>query len=237
MNEEKKWKYERFDCLPSTQEYAKEKRSEGENLLVSAKWQTGGKGTKGRSFSSERGGVYLSRLTFYEKGEFLSKDAFLVMAGAASAVCEVLCAYGLQPVIKWANDIHVNGKKICGILTENVFSGKYIRSTLVGVGLNVNNLLPAELEGIATTMAKVAGKEFSVDEVEGRLVEALCKKRGIEEYLRFVGYMGSEVDLLIGDERISAILRSVDELGNLIEEIDGEERVLTSAEVSVRLKN
>ena len=236
MNDKKEWIYERFDCLPSTQEYARGKQAEGKNLIVSAKCQTGGMGTKGRSFSSEIGGVYLSKLSFYDEGEFPASEAFLVMANTASAVCEVLQSYGFNPVIKWANDIHIDGKKVCGILTENRFLGRFLRSSIVGIGLNLNNPLPQELEGIATTALLSSGKAISVDEAEARLIEALSKKRGMEEYLRFVGYMGSEADLIIGDKRVSGRLLSVDERGNLIAEVDGEVKRLASAEVSVRLK-
>ena len=58
----------------------------------------------------------------------------------------------LKPKIKWANDVFVANKKICGILIENIFSGNKISSSLIGVGLNVNNDLPEELNEIATTM-------------------------------------------------------------------------------------
>lgn len=124
-----------FESLFSTQEYAREKRAEGQDLIVTAEVQTGGKGTKGRSFESKKGGVYVSKLSFYEK--FPAREAFQIMAGAASAVCETLRKLGLDPVIKWPNDIFVNGKKICGILIENVFSGAEISSSIVGIGYAV----------------------------------------------------------------------------------------------------
>ena len=59
-------KIEIFEELPSTQTYVKARRERGENLLVVAKRQTDGLGTKGRAFSSSEGGVYLSKLEFYE---------------------------------------------------------------------------------------------------------------------------------------------------------------------------
>lgn len=233
MNGENFIKTEFFQSLPSTQEYVKSKRSEGQNLLVLAERQTGGKGTKGRSFSSEEGGVYLSKLSFYE--EYPAKNAFLIMASAAVAVCETLRFYGLSPVIKWANDVFVNDKKICGILVENTLSGKNISSSVVGIGLNVCNSLPNELSGIATTMQQETGKVFSVSEVRERLISELSKTRSMEEYLSFIGYMGRTATLLFGDERVPATLLSVDREGGLIVEINGEKKRLTAAEVSLRL--
>jgi BirA family biotin operon repressor/biotin-[acetyl-CoA-carboxylase] ligase len=224
---------ENFEILPSTQDYIKEKRALGEDLIVTAKAQTGGKGTKGRAFSSFEGGVYLSKLSFYEN--FPAKEAFKIMAGAAVAVCETLASFGLKALVKWPNDIFVNDKKIAGILIENTLSGKNIASSIVGIGLNVNNSLPAELLEIATSMQAETGKTFSVEEVRARLIEALSRPLEMEKYLSYLGYMGREVTLLIGDERIPATLLFVDNEGGLTVEIEGEKRRLTAAEVSIRL--
>lgn len=233
MNEKNTVKHIRFDSIASTQDYAKEKRLDGENLVVSAVYQTGGKGTKGRSFSSQTGGVYLSKLTFYE--DLSTKHAFKIMIGAAVAVCETLRFYGLQPSIKWPNDIFVQDKKICGILIENVFSGDRVRSSVVGIGLNVCNPLPNELAEIATTMALVMGNTPTVDEVTARLIAELDKDRSIEDYRAHLGYMGREVTLLFGDERVHGRLLFVDDEGGLQVDIDGKIRRFTAAEVSIRL--
>lgn len=219
--------------INSTNNYAKERRSEGLSLIVTAQKQTGGRGTKGRSFVSNEGGVYLSTLRFYEN--FLAKDAFKIMSGAAVAVCETLRFYGLNPVIKWANDIFVGGKKICGILIENTLSGDKISSSVVGVGLNVNNVLPDELSEIATTVFLETGKTLSVEEVTKRLIEELFKERTIDEYRSYLGFMDEVVTLILGDKSIPATLLSVDDGGRLVAEINGEIRTFSSAEVSVCL--
>ena len=220
-----------FDELPSTQAYVKERRELGENLLVVAKKQTGGMGTKGRSFSSNEGGVYLSKLEFYDN--FPAKNAFLIMANTAVAVCETLRAFGIEGKIKWPNDVFVQDKKICGILIENVFQGACIRSSIVGVGLNVNNSLPKELQSIATTMCLSSGRTFSVEEVRGRLIEELSKNVEMEKYHAYLGYIGREATLILGNERIPATLVSVDEQGALHVEIEGKHKILTAGEVSV----
>lgn len=113
-------KIKKFSRIVSTQEYADKMKKYGENLIVTAGKQSGGKGTKGRSFSSEKGGVYLSSLLYYPN--FPAEKSFLIMAGTCAAVCRTLEEGGLQAKIKWPNDVFVNGKKICGILTENTFS-------------------------------------------------------------------------------------------------------------------
>lgn len=219
--------------VESTNNYAKERRKEGEALIVTAQRQTGGRGTKGRSFVSNEGGVYLSSLRFYDN--VLAKEAFKIMSGAAVAVCETLRFYGMKPVIKWSNDVLVGGKKICGILIENTLSGDKISSSVVGVGLNVHNALPDELLDIATSILLETGKAISVEEVTERLIAELEKERSIEEYRSYLGFMGEKVTLILGDESIPATLISVDDEGRLMAKIGEEIKIFSSAEVSLRL--
>ncbi len=224
---------EHFEEISSTNDYAKDKRAEGKNRIITAKRQTGGRGTKGRSFVSSEGGVYLTKLRFYEN--LPAAEAFTIMAQAAVAVCRTLEFYGIKPVIKWVNDIYVADKKICGILIENVFSGSKVRSSVVGIGLNITNELPQELADIATTLQKETGKVYSVEEVTERLVSELCRGADMQEYLSRVGYMGAEATLIFENESVRGKLLFVDEKGGLWVEIDGEKRRLTAAEVSVRI--
>ena len=226
-------KWIKLEKIGSTNDYAKAKRSECEDLIVSARVQTGGRGTKGRSFVSDEGGVYLSVLRFYQ--DFSAKNAFKIMSSAAVAVCETLCAFGVTSVIKWANDIFVNGRKICGILIENTLSGGNISSSVVGVGLNVNNRFDGELVNIATSLALETGKNFSVEEIEGVLVRELLKERTMDDYRAHLGFMGERVTLVLGNERVPATLLCVDNEGNLVAEINGEKRSFSSAEVSLRI--
>ncbi len=223
----------RFETLPSTNDFAKEKRAEGKSLFITAKSQSGGRGTKGRSFSSAEGGIYLSLLRFYES--FPAKNAFEIMCGGATAVCETLAFYGLTPYIKWPNDIFVNGRKICGILIENTFSGGNISSSVVGVGLNVCNPLPDELNEIATSMLLESGKIFSVDEVTGVLAKNLLAPCDMESYRRYLGFVGEKVFLLMGANTMSATLLGVEADGKLRVKTEEGEKLLSSAEVSLRV--
>lgn len=222
----------RLENVESTQNYVKNIAEDGD-YIVFARRQTAGKGTKGRSFVSLDGGVYLSLLRRFEN--FPAKDAFKVMASASTAVCKSLVALGLKPCIKWPNDVHVNGKKICGILIENTFSGANISRSIIGVGLNVNNALTEELKEIATSVALETGKTADVDTVAQTLVDNMYAPFTMDEYLSFVGYMGGFADLIIGDKRVHGRLIRVDETGGLVCEIDGKESRFTALEISVRV--
>ena len=226
MNE-KALRREYFENIPSTNDYAKAKRSEKHDLLVVAERQTGGRGTKGRSFSSETGGLYLSLLTFYEG--FSAANAFQIMQNAAAAVCETLVGLGIAPKIKWPNDIYANGKKICGILIENQFSGDRVISSVVGIGLNIYNDLTG-LEDIATSVELCTGKRVRVDETERKLVGFL--RAGVaDKYGQYLGWIGEEVVLETATERLIARVLGVDERGNLIALTGGGEKVFSAAEV------
>lgn len=233
MKAKKRAKRKKFNQVVSTNAYAKEQRAFGRDLIVTAKRQTGGKGTKGRSFVSTQGGIYLTYLRFLEN--MPAQKAFCIMASAAVAVCKTLESVGLQPTIKWANDIHVGGKKICGILTENTISGEVITSSLIGIGVNIHNSLPHELDDIATTVYQQTGKKYSVEKITRRLIKNLNTQFSVEEYRSYLGYMGRRAELVFGDERVPATLLFVDDEGGLTVEIDGKSRRFTAAEVSVIL--
>ena len=145
-------KIEFLEEVGSTNEYIKRYLLSGEDRIVIAKRQTGGKGTKGRSFLSESGGVYLSALNFYKN--FPAENAFLIMAHAAVAVSETAESFGLDPEIKWPNDVLLAGKKLAGILVENTIDGGEVKSSIVGIGLNVLNEL-GELKEIAVSLSLI----------------------------------------------------------------------------------
>lgn len=204
----------RFQTLPSTQDFLREKRSEGQNALAVASVQTQGKGTKGRAYACADGGLWLSFLLFPEGVR--AKDAFLMMSRAAVAVCKTIEEYGLQPKIKWANDVLLGGKKVSGILTENVFSGQELCSTLWGIGVNVNNSLPVELQPIATTLSACLGERLNLAEVEEKLLRHLQAPFVFSQYQQRMAYVGETVRFCVGDTNFSAKLLGVTERGGLL---------------------
>ena len=138
-------------------------------------------------------------------------------------------------MIKWVNDIYVEDKKICGILIENVFSGDKVSSSIVGIGLNVCNVLPTGLKSIATTMARILPSPPTVQDVRERLIANLSASKGVEDYLQRIGYMGRRATAIVGEEYIPVTLLSVDETGGLWVEMDGEKRRFAAAEISLQV--
>lgn len=123
----------------STNIDAKRLLEEGKShgVLAVAEKQTAGRGRRGRSWESPRGSaVYM---TIGLKPEFEpSKASMLTLVMAMAAAWAVDEVTGLRSEIKWPNDLALNGKKICGILTELTMESDYIQSVVIGVGINAN---------------------------------------------------------------------------------------------------
>jgi BirA family biotin operon repressor/biotin-[acetyl-CoA-carboxylase] ligase len=138
-----------------------------ENLIqhgtvILAEEQTKGRGQLGTEWKSDKG----KNLTFsiYLEPEKLSiQDQFLLSQFVSLCIIDMLSNFQLEPQVKWPNDILVAGKKICGVLIENQVLGSFINSSIVGVGLNVNQQhFPYPF---ATSMALCEGKEQNRNEV------------------------------------------------------------------------
>ncbi|MBE7088355.1 MAG: biotin--[acetyl-CoA-carboxylase] ligase [Clostridiales bacterium] len=222
-----------FDKIDSTNDYCKQNDS-GEDLLVVAKKQTAGRGTKGRSFTSDEGGLYLSLLKHYKN--FPAHNAFKILINACVAVCKTLEQCGVKPVIRWSNDILANGKKISGTLIENTFSNGHICRSIVGIGLNINNEFNGDLRQIATSLKEVSNKNFSVNKVLEILKNNLNNEYSIKEYKSYMPWLNGLVLLKTEQGEAQATALDIADDGRLICKIGEEIRVISSAEVSLRFQ-
>lgn len=216
-----------FDTLPSTNDYC-EARDFDEDEVIIAREQTGGKGTKGRSFSSEKGGVYLSLVRI---NPCKAANAFSIMITSCMAVVKTLESYGVSAGIKWANDVYVNGKKICGILIKNVFEGENVKKSITGIGVNVNNEIPDDLKNTAVNLKSIIG-EVDINEFYKRLIENLYKNYSIEEYRSLNLVLNKKITVIENGETYEAVAADISDDGNLVLE-NG--RKLSYGEVTIRL--
>ncbi len=239
-----------YETVDSTNECVKREAKAGapEGLVIIGEEQTGGKGRLGRTWVSPAGeAVYFS---FLLRPSFAAQHASaltLVMGlSVAQAIRETIA---LPAEIKWPNDIVINGKKICGILTEAQLGGNgKMDFVVIGVGINVNNgAFPAELADKATSLKK----EWGGRDVNRAMVTATALKyfhSNYEKYKRTEDLSGMIRDydfLLVSRDcevRIEdpngayiAVSRGIDRDGRLIvEKEDGSEERIASGEVSVR---
>lgn len=166
-----------FKVLNSTSQKAKELSVENYEpwIVVVADEQVSGHGTKGKEWFSPAGGLYFSIVLPIAD----IKDLQIITILAAFAVAKTVKEeYGLEPMIKIPNDILINGKKFCGILTENIISGN-VRSSIIGIGIDTNiPEFPEELKDIATSIKK----EIKVEVDNKKLLEKIIKE--LEQYFK-----------------------------------------------------
>lgn len=153
-----------FEEIDSTNNFCKTlvKKDFSNPTVVLSDTQTCGRGTKGRNWTSPKNtGLWFSILL---KPNFLPKFLGAIPLLAATAIYESLSEFGVKSSIKWPNDIFINDKKVCGILTESNLSNNKIDYLIIGIGINVNltlNDFAPELQEKATSLKISYNKEFN----------------------------------------------------------------------------
>lgn len=229
-------------------------------LLVVADTQSGGKGRRGRSWQSEPETTI--SMTLLCRPQFTVEKASMLTLVMGLAVAEAISELtGLSANIKWPNDIVVNHKKVCGILTELGTANGQIDYLIVGVGINVNNgislspvetseqkrtiIFGEELAGTATSLWLETGVELSRE----KLI-AFCMEKFEQYYEKFVrdldlhammdvynsrlAGIDGEVRVLDPQGEYVGISRGIDAFGNLLVETEGVVKKVYAGEVSVR---
>ena len=236
-----------FDTLASTNDTAKEMGLQGakENTVIIAKKQTNGRGRMGRQFfSPEHSGIYMSILL---RPKFGAESAQLITVAAAVAVAEALDEIcGADTKIKWVNDIYIDKRKVCGILTDSTFSGDGYFSVL-GIGINLyspENDFPSDIKDIAGAVLK----EKPSDDIKEKIIAAvidkfnfyykdLTAKAFLRVYREKSNLIGKEIKFSQDGKEIFATVKDINDNAHLIITLEsGEVRELFAGEISVRLK-
>lgn len=161
-----------FDVLDSTNNRGKELwRELNHGTVIVAEHQNSGKGRLGRSWYCEKNKGILCSIIL--KPNLETKGVPKVTSLAAAAIYKTLRSLNVDVKIKWPNDIILNGKKLCGVLTEMSGDMDSINYLIIGIGINVNsqaNNFPKELTSIATSLALEYNKEFSRKKILGLLL-------------------------------------------------------------------
>ncbi len=198
---------DRYDKLPSTNEKMKSLQSEGlsEFNVIITNHQFAGKGQKGNSWESEQG----KNLTFslFLKPDFiLAQDQFVISKIVCLGIIDVFSRYSDKFSIKWPNDIYYDDYKVGGILIENSLYANVIGSSVVGVGLNINQKKFYSNAPNPISLRNIVDKEFDLQttlndvllsiwnlytqvkdqgkfkEIDQKYLERLYRKQGFHEY-------------------------------------------------------
>jgi len=237
-----------FNSIDSTNKKAKEvAQDEQEGTVIIAEEQTAGKGRMGRSWVSPKGkGIWMS-LILKPTMEPM-KVPKLTLIGAA-AVYKALENMGIKAQIKWPNDVLIDGKKICGILTEMSGELNMVNYVIMGIGINVNldeGDFPEELKDKATSLKISTGKEINRKELTANILNEFEKlyisfkeKDQMNEVLKICRensiLLGEEVKIIRGnDVRIGKAI-DINENGELLIKFEGDKvESIIAGEVSLR---
>lgn len=234
-----------FHSTDSTNKRASALALEGacHGTCVIAGHQTAGRGRLGRSFySPERQGIYLSVIL---KPDFDISKAVLITAAASVATSRAIqTVCGVHPQIKWVNDLYLDGKKICGILTEAItdFESGQITNIVAGIGINCScEDFPDEIQGIAGGIPGSYSKNALAAEVVNQLLDIASNIEArdfIDEYRQSSMVIGKNINVIkTGREPAAAFAEDIDNNGALIVSYsDGTREALTTGEVSIRLR-
>ena len=239
-----------FESLESTNKTAKEFAVSGaeHGTIIIADSQTAGRGRYGRSFFSPPGhGIYMSFII--RPTNWLWANApTLVTFHAAVTVCGAIeSTTEKTPQIKWVNDVYIDGKKICGILTEAVTDIESGGMQWIVVGIGVNFSLPST--GLPEGIEHTAGAVFSegkptitrnrlAAEIANRILGdegKYSRESLLAEYRKRLMMIGKRVTVSGWDEPFEAIAEDIDETGRLIvKKENGETMALSAGEIRIR---
>ena len=237
-----------FDTIDSTNTKAQELAEKGypSGTLVVADKQESGKGRRGRSWVSPSGtGIFM---TLMIKPDINPNNASMLTLVAALAVAKAITSVtGEEALIKWPNDIVVNSKKVCGILTEMNAQFDYINHIVVGIGINVHNeSFPEEISQMASSlMIEAGGKRFHRAQIIAETMsyfeqyyDTFLKTQDlsalVREYDELLVNMNKAVRVLDPKEPFDGKAMGITPKGELIVDTWESRKLVSSGEVSVR---
>lgn len=162
-----------FDEVDSTNSrLIADKDAMASGTIYSALHQSAGRGQRGNRWEAEAGENLMFSLLF--KPENLPAERqFVICQAAALSVSGYLGSIGIDSAIKWPNDIYVGDRKICGMLIENSIADGKISTSVIGIGLNLNQTDFPQHLGNATSAAILTGRRFDIRKELGRLTDLL----------------------------------------------------------------
>ena len=236
-----------YDVTESTNTRVKELIEDGHpsGVLAVSNQQTAGKGRRGRSWESPAGaGIFMSLAL---KPEINPNNASMLTLVTALAVSKAITNLtGHEALIKWPNDIVMNGKKICGILTEMSAQFDYINNIVIGIGINVHKqIFPDDIVDKATTIDEECGQFIRRAELIEEIWEQFEKYYSIfletedlsamvREYNGLLVSMNKQVKVLDPKEPFEGKAMGITPRGELIVDTWESRKLVSSGEVSVR---
>jgi len=201
-----------------------------DGTVIIATAQTAGKGQGENTWETEPGKdltftVILHPTFLNAAGQFLLSKAISL------GVCDFLANYIDDVLVKWPNDVFVYGKKIGGILIRHTVNNEMLQTTIVGIGININQTSFDPQLSTATSLSLILGREFILEETLSQLCEALDNRYAMlrneeiaeleNDYLKSLLGFGETRRFRVKDVTVEGVIRGVDDFGRLLVEHPG----------------
>ncbi len=210
--------------------------------VVVADSQSAGKGQRGNAWQSDEGKNLLCSVVLFPS--FLkSNQQFLISACASLAILETIKIFGVIGAIKWPNDVLVNREKIAGLLIENTHRKGLVDSSIIGIGLNVNQMEFPNYKWPATSIRKaLGGLEINLEDVLVVLMKELRKQQMvmksnpaslIQAFNESLELKGEQIAFQTSSHLDEGILLGVEDSGELILLVNGLEKRFVNGEIKL----
>ncbi|MDK6029414.1 biotin--[acetyl-CoA-carboxylase] ligase [Ignisphaera sp. 4213-co] len=212
-----------MDVCDSTQDVAFALALSGasEGVVVVAEELRLGRGRMGRRWVASRGGLWMSIVL---RPESFRNMQLLSLASAVAVAKAIRNLLSVDARVKWPNDVLVNDKKVAGILVEGYAKTSY-NFVVLGIGVNVNNDLPPDLQNTATTLKSVVGAEVSrkslllkilenIDEVYAKLKQGMASDI-LNEWRKYSSTLGRMVRVVTRDGVLEGFAEDIEDDGAL----------------------
>lgn len=229
-----RWEAYYFSSMESTQDFASGlfKKEQKSGIFVATNYQSRGRGRESRAWIAPRGQSLLFSLVLFPG--HAPSYIHLMTITAALAVCEGIRSHlNLKPEVKWPNDVLINGKKVCGILTEMIKEPKGEQAVIVGVGLNVNqkaSAFPGELRQTATSLYLEKGELIPRLPLLAAVMKSfedhyfLYQRNHFQEIIKrwknYSSILGRRVTLRSGKREIQGVVINLEDSGAIVIRLD-----------------
>ena len=227
----------KFNELDSTNDYLKRNHKNYEEFdVICAKNQTHGRARRRNDWISMEGMAIFSFFLKERKNWKIEDYLKLPLIAGLATIRGLKGIENLEYKFKWTNDVYLENKKLCGILIEKI-DDVYI----VGIGINVNNILPGTLKNKAISLTQATNKKYEIDEIVKNIVsefQILCEnlENGLWEdiltEINEINYLkNKEIELKFGNEAVSGVVRDINENGEievLVKQDENEKIVIRS---------
>ena len=211
----------KFKELDSTNDYLERNHKNYEEFdVICTKNQTHGRARRQNDWVSMEGMAIFS--FFLEKRKNWEIEDYLklpLIAGLAT-IKGLRGIENLEYKFKWTNDVYLENKKLCGILIEKI-DDVYI----VGIGININNILPGKLKNKAISLTQVTNKKYEIEKIIKNIIsefQMLCEKlenglwKDILKEINEINYLkNKKIELKFGNEKVLGIAQDINENGEI----------------------